>query len=86
MKVTFSAHSMYFETHSTDTKKIFTVKFPYDVIFSLRWDEDEQRLLQDYEKSQKVSDKLTMLAMIAKKIEDRGELTKVKEVKDDEQE
>lgn len=75
---------MYFETRATDTKKIFTIKFPYDVIFSLRWDEDEQKKLQDYEKSERVSDKLSMLAMIAKKIEDRGEITNAKEEKEDE--
>lgn len=64
--------SMYFESKATDTKKIFKITFPHDVIFSLRWPEEDIELLKQYESSDKVSDRLQQLVMIAKKIEERG--------------
>ncbi len=63
---------MYFESRSTNTKKHFKFSFPYDVLFSLRWDKKEQKLLQKYDKSPLISSQLKMLAMIAEKMEKRG--------------
>lgn len=63
---------MYFDSKATDTKKIFTIKFPYEVIFSLKWPKEDMDLLNIYENSDLISEKLTMLAMIAHKIEARG--------------
>lgn len=63
---------MFFKSKSTDTKKIYTISFPYDVIFSLKWPEEDVLLLEQYESSDKVSDRLKQLAMIAEKIEERG--------------
>ena len=72
----FHNSGLYFESVSTDTKKHFKVSFPYDIYFSLKWDEDELEALQAYEKSDNISDKLLMLALIASKIEARTPLQK----------
>jgi hypothetical protein len=67
----FQEAGMYFETKSTDTKKIFTIKFPYDVLLTIRWDEKELKKLQKLDSSDKISDQFQMLSMIAKKVEAR---------------
>lgn len=64
-------NSMYFETTSTTTKKHFKVSFPIDVILTMRWDKEEIEQLTKYDKSELVSDKLKMMAMYAKKLEDK---------------
>lgn len=62
--------SMYFTSESGLTKKIFKVTIPHNVIYSMKWNPVEVGDLKKYEESQKISDKLLMLAMIAKKVED----------------
>jgi hypothetical protein len=67
----FYDSSMHFETKATSTKKVFTIKFPIDLLLSLKWDEEELKVLQELDDSTKVSDKLIMLSMIAKQQEER---------------
>lgn len=61
---------MYFDTQNGATKKIFKVTFPHEVVYQMTWDLGETGKLKEYEESDKISDKLLMLAMIAKKVED----------------
>ena len=77
----FNAAGMYFESESTSTKKKFKISFPYDLLFTIKWDEKKELpKLQKLDKSEKVSDQLKMLAMIAEKAEARAGET-VKETK-----
>lgn len=61
--------SMYFTTQNGATKKIFKVTFPHEVVYGMEWNMTEVETLKKYEDSKKISDKLLMLAMIAKKVE-----------------
>lgn len=61
--------SMYFDTQNGATKKIFKLTLPHEVVYTMKWDAVEVGTLKKYEESDKISDKLLMLAMIAKKVE-----------------
>lgn len=77
----FDNASMYFETKSTATKKLFKISFPLDVLFSLEWDKKDLKRLRELDKSETISGQLEMLTMIAKKVEARAALQE-KEVKE----
>jgi hypothetical protein len=64
-----SNNNMFFQSSSTPDRKTFTVEFPMDVIFSLRWGEKELKKLNKFDRSEKVSDQLKMLTMICQKVE-----------------
>lgn len=61
---------MYFTSDAGPTKKIFKLTLPHEIVYSMKWDLGEVGKLKEYEVSDKISDKLLMLAMIAKKVED----------------
>lgn len=69
MKDKLRKDSMYFDTQNGETKKIFTIKFPHELIYSLKWDLGQVEKLKKYEESENISDKLLMLSMIAEKVE-----------------
>lgn len=68
-----SNNNMFFESTSTPDKKTFTVEFPMNAIFSIRWSEKEMKKLNKYDRSSLVSDQVKMLAMIAEKVEKSDE-------------
>lgn len=69
----YNIDMVYFESRANDTKKIFTIKFPIDVLLGINWDKEEQKLLKTYDQSVLVADKLRMLTMITEKIESKGD-------------
>lgn len=65
----FHNSGLYFESVTANEKKHFKISFPIDIYLSLNWAEEEREALMEYDKSEFISDKLLMLALIASKIE-----------------